>query len=185
MATALKTPEGPSIHDKAREALRKARGAGTERWTNAAKMFRRWLDNDTKLYKELAEPMIDKAIWAAIRAAAYADRVTIIGSVKSPGRFEWPEGKPDRAAKDGTLALVAETHLMMFPLQGGLVLGDATRPEVQETRELYEKMAAGNAVKGRWLALVCSKLPSDTKTVAKQLKEEDLRKLWTRAEESK
>ena len=83
------------------------------------------------------------------------------------------------------MARVAETHLMMFPLQGGLVLGDAKRPEVQETRELYEKLAAGNAVKGRWLALVVSELPSDRKTVSAQLKEEELRKLWNKAEESK
>lgn len=181
MATALKSPAKPSVGSKAREALEKAGGD----WSKAAKIFRGWLDNDRGLYNDLTLPLVDKAIWAAIRLAAGGPRRPIWERGKNPVKFDWPDAKPDRARKDGALAMVAETHLMMFPLQGGLVLGDATRPQVTESCEMYGKMAAGNAVKARWLSLVASKLRGDTKTVAQQLKEQDLRVLQAAATESR
>jgi hypothetical protein len=177
MATALKLPKGPSVDSKAREALEKAKGD----WPKAAKLFRGWIDNDRGLYEALVLPMIDKAIWTAVRHAARDIREPIWERGKNPARFDWPDAKPDRAKKDGALAMVAETHLMMFPLQGGLVLGDATRSQVTESREMYGRFASGNLAKERWLALIEAKLKGDTKTVAMQLKEEDLRKLQAQA----
>lgn len=169
MSTILKLTK-VTIHSKAREALEKVGGD----WSKAQAQFQSWLDHDRKLYRELIGPMVSKAIWDGIRSVAATMRQEALTSGGDSSAYDHSKPNPDRAIADGALERVALRHLMEFPLQGGLVLGDATRPEVDAACELYAGLARGNARNEKWLKSISKALPNATRRVRKAMGEDDL-----------
>lgn len=150
MSTLPKPKEPESlVADKAREALAKAKGNPSA----AAKVFRRWIDNDDRLRRALTEPLIDSAIEVALGEILRNER----GAAWRSGFVQ----RPDRAASDRGLEMLARTNLaalLAFTLpETYKPLGEATRP-------------------------VAAALHDDTKRVRAALTEEDLQNLQARVE---
>ena len=175
MSTLPKPKEPESlVADTAREALAKAKGS----LSAAAKVFRRWIDNDDRLRRALTEPLIDSAIEVALGEILRQER----GASWRAGFVQ----RPDRAASDRGLELLARNNLaglLAFTLPGTYKpLGEATRAEVRAASAFYRAHRAGFQKRERWLTLVAAALHDDTKRVRAALSEEDLQNLQARAE---
>jgi hypothetical protein len=171
MATAAKKLEikTPALSALAAESLAKH---GPD-WRVAAKALLHRLENDTALYRALARPLLEQAVWDAIRAAARHER-----------GFAWKGPRPVDPAGDGGLNAVASTHLselMGFPLPGGVPLGEARRPEIAATAKAWATSAKTTAFRATWLRLVASALPDDKQQVKTVLTEAKLKALQAKA----
>lgn len=169
------TTTAPNITSTAREALTQAEGD----WALAAQIMREWVEEDAELREALTEPLLAKAIWAAISSCARTDRTKFHAHATAT--------HADRTTTDDGLTLLANDHfdsLLLFPLRGGKPLGQATREEVLESAEFYLAQAKTNAIRGRWLNAVAARM-NESKTVLqhkKQLNDEVLRQLLAAAE---
>jgi len=160
---------------KGREAMAKAGGE----WKRAAKILRGWMRADTKLYREMMDPLVDQAIHSLLRSLTGDERRASLRVRALPTLTGRPTANPDPAFSDGSLRRLAARHLaglLAFPLpgNGNLLLGDAVRAQVSEAADFYGIQAHGNARRGRWLRLVAGALPDGRRKVRDAL---DVKKL--------
>jgi len=164
-----------AIHEKAMEALRETQGDRVK----AAALFRQWVEEDEALYRELLEPLVNDAIWQAIRLAGRVMR-TEVWSVQP-----LPSERGPRGSVAGLVAM-AETRMQSllddFRLPSGIALGDATIEHVVAAAMFYHGQARGNKVKARFLDLVGAAM-GNAKQVRDRLSDKKLRDLQARAEQ--
>lgn len=137
-----------TLLDAARDCIEQAKG---DRY-KAAKLFRREVDEDGGLRRELIEPLLEKACWEQIRRVAHVDRKPYWSSTVKTGN-------------DNTsgIASVAKKHAqdwLSYPLSCGKVLGDANRDEVDAERALHEMNARTNAVRARFYGKIVDAMGS-------------------------
>lgn len=127
-----------TLMDAARDCMARA----NDDRAKAAKLFRREIDQDGDLRREMIEPLLDKACWEQIRKVAHADR-----------RPYWASAGAQSGA-DNTSGVkgVAKTHAqdwLSYPLSCGKALGDANRDEVEAERDMHDMHARHNAMRAR------------------------------------
>ncbi len=138
-------------------------------WKVAARIFKKRIEFDAALFKEVAESMIDEAIWQQIKRAAYSQRQSFwSASVK--------------AGEDDTKGIeqMAHKNLLEYPLSGGLKLRDATKNKLKEEAEMHDTFAESNASKARWYRLII-KAMGGADVVGLALNEVDLENLREKA----
>ncbi len=115
----------------------------------AAKLMRRRLDDDGDLYRAVAEPLIDGAVWALIRGCARQYRQSIQGSLGA-------QSAPTPAAREAGERVrdVAVRSWYAYPLHCGVALGDATQAQVLESMDRHARFASANGAKAAWLDAV-------------------------------
>jgi hypothetical protein len=86
-----------------------------------------------------------------------------------------------KAAMRDQVVSLAVSNLMLFPLHGGIRLGDATRVEISQTADHYAKLAKDTGHKSRWLTLIAQSL-GDGEKVSDKFTEERLAELKREAE---
>lgn len=150
------------VMQAAREVLEEANGE----WVEAAKIFRARLDNDQKLRAILLEPLLDKAIWAAIRGvdATYRKQLDHNLSLNNERTTE------------GLQAIASDNYESYYdyPLTGGVKLGDANRDEIKDAMLLHRLYKTSNAIKETWFALILKKMKKPLDIVRDVMSAEDL-----------
>lgn len=166
--------ESVSISDVARESLDTADGD----WKVAAGLMRDRVSEDAALRDVLFAPLMDSAIWTAIRTEALATRRAYhVAGLRNHA---------DRNVADDGIARLAESNalsLLDFPLRGGLRLGDATHAEVMEAAVDYLKRGRTIMVRGKWLMAVAHIIASGG-TVAEKVSVDRLSDLLACAEDA-
>lgn len=123
----------------------------------AAQLFRQWVEEDKALFEQLLHPLLDQAIWNAIRQATRTARKDAWENDCDLTIAPLPS-EMSRADSVAGLEAMAETtaHSLLdsFPLPSGKWLGDATRDEMLEAITFYHKQAHGNKVKAVFLEMV-------------------------------
>lgn len=133
-----------------------------------------WSDRD--LRDELVRPLTRDACYDILRKSRHEARRAVWSGVKShDARAPLPANKRIEALARGTAA-----SLMLFQLQNGKQLGDATRAEVADAAGQYETQAMNLGFKARWLRLIAQSVP-DGQTVAEALTDERLIELQAEA----
>lgn len=168
--------EGRSTHDRSRARVRQVADECIEEvggdWTAAADRFRQRLDSDRELYDELVAPLIEGAIWDAIRGASSRQR-----------RRFCEESAPAHGSEGAeALARANERDLLDYPLTGGVRLGDATRDVLIEQIALHRAQARGNLIAATWLRKIADVLKDDER-VGDRFDHERLAKLRKAASE--
>ena len=138
-----------TVGSAARTALEKHSGDSAKAMHELVAMVRK----DQKLRMALLEPLIEYACGNAIRSVIQDNRDRVWNSASNAG-------KPSQREQ---MMSIAKANLMIFPLPGGKMLGDATRAEVIEAASFYAKQAKNMAHKARWLKLVHDEMPEDKK----------------------
>lgn len=113
-------------------------------WEQAAQLMEARVLNDDALYKEVALPLIKRAVWALVRGASRKKRQTFFSN--------------RRVGKDTTTGIkaVAAMNWLDYPLMGGQKLGDATREDLQKNIEKHVSDAKENEKKANWLSRIQS-----------------------------
>ena len=109
-------------------------------WLTAAALMRSIIDSDPALYRKLAEPLIDGAIWTSIRHAARATRRD----------FQVPASGGTRRIEANDAEAMGRERLkdwLSYQLSGGTRLGDATREKILEDAQWHDTLAHVNAKK--------------------------------------
>lgn len=132
----------------------------------AAKLMRQKIDRNARLRDALLEPLVDAAIWQAIRRVLRATRQRCAGIPTDPG-INGIRG----------VAEYVERCLLDFPLASGMQLRHATRKELAESVANYEGLAAGNAFQARWLGRILALLPDDQTRVEDVVSEEEAQRI--------
>jgi len=158
------------INQTAKACLERAKGD----WHSAARRMKRAVNADAKLKRLLLDPMIDAAIWQAIKLAGRNGRRQIMAGVN-----------PDNTnGLDLMAAAERERHLLDFTLRNGLKLRDAKRPDVIEAADFYAVSASTQALRGRWLYAIGARLPDDEKAVGDVCTEEAACEMYDAAQRS-
>jgi len=123
---------------------------------------------DAALFRVLMDPLVEQAVYDAIRAVCRADRRRIWNA---PTVHADDPATRVRALSSGTAAT-----LLNMPLPGGKRLGLATRAEVSEAAEFYLRQASNMSAKGQWLRLIAQAVP-DGVTVKSVITEARLNEL--------
>ena len=117
------------------------------------------------LYRSIMDPLLSSACYGAISKVCRSNRETI-----------WNAPNYKAGGNGDRVHALSSGNLLMFPLPGGLPLGEATRNEVSAAVEFYLSMSSDMAHKARWLTRIGEGL-TGKKTVSKVYTEETLRKL--------
>ena len=167
MSAQTKTSTVDYLAEAVKRALDDAKGDVRE----ATRMLEEAVRQSRRLRDLLLEPLISNACYDAIRAQVRVDRRDV---------WKAPVVKlvPSNSGVTGSfrVAQLSAGTLLMFPLPGGLRLGEATRSEVVEAAGFYASQASDMAHKSRWLMLVAQCVPED-KTVGDVLTDKRLRDL--------
>ena len=158
------------INEMAQACLERAKGD----WHSAARRMKRAVNADEKLKRLLLEPLIDVAIWEAVRLAGRQTRSKIMRGAS-----------PDNT--NGLELMASATRdrcLLDFTLRNGLKLRDAHRPDVIEAADHYAVNSITMGIRGRWLHAIVRRLPDDQKSVGDVCTEEAACKLYDAAESS-
>lgn len=142
----------------AAEALAAADGDAAK----ATKLMAEAVRADGDLRDALTEPLINGACYDAIRKQCQAQR-----------RHIWTAPNYTTSGNGQRVGALAAGNLLMFPLPGGMRLGEATRVEIADAAGFYQRQADDMALKGRWLTLVAQSVPYGKK-VAEVLTNERL-----------
>ena len=136
--------------------------AGGEQ-VKAAEFLKDRVEHDNKLKRALLDPLVSYACHQAlgVQIRHHRDRV-----------WNAPLAAP-RPSQREQMLLIAASNLMLFPLPGGKMLGDATREDVLAAASFYATQARDMAHKARWLKAVHDKMPAG-KSVAAVLTEDAL-----------
>lgn len=156
------------VADAARKALNGASGDLRQ----AALALEAKVRNNASLRAALTEPLIAGACYDAVRVQVKDAR-----AVSWKGREPVVAAHPAAADQSTRVVALARGTLLMFPLPtGGKKLGEATRAEIAEAAEFYEKQATDMGQKSRWLRLVAQSIPTNQKA-GEVLTEKRLREL--------
>lgn len=136
-----------TLLDVARQCLEDAKNDRLK----ASKLFRREIDEDGDLRRELIEPLLDKACWDQIRKVAHTDRKPYWASVGHQANADNTDG----------VQHVAQEHArdwLSYPLSCGKVLGDANRDEVLAEQSMHDMHARQNAIRARFYGKIAEKM---------------------------
>lgn len=136
----------------------------------AAVLLRQRMDEDQALRDALLEPMIDRAIWCAMRHCVQAIRRDF-GQASAPLRSVNP---------DNTIGIkaVAKRSWYDYPLPGGILLGDARAIDLSAAINEHDRNARTNAAKAKWLRVVVDRVrPHGDKRVRDVISEAALAKI--------
>lgn len=137
-------------------------------WNKAAALMRRRIEKNEELFKELMQPLIDQACWAAIRSVCHHERAAFVSSISRTGIDD----------ASGLRAIV-ETEIkrwLDYPLSSGIKLGDADREKLETEAEMHARFASANARKAAFFEAIAKRI--DGKTVREALSETQLENLW-------
>lgn len=112
------------------------------------------LSNDRGLWRTIASEAVSSASREAVQAQHRAERKSIVRAMQMPPQ--------DAEAGRRRVAALAEVNMrcgLDFPLKGGVKLRDATRDEVMEQAQLYDRAANDMTIKARWLYLIANRVP--------------------------
>jgi len=165
--------ENALVLEKAREAMDRSKGDREA----AKRLLRKWVDDDAKVRSALIAPLIDGAIDQAIRNACHGIRAALIT-------------RADRGTVPDDVGLrIRAMHnlegLLSYPLPGphqNKCLGEAVKAEIAEAANYHAGQRRGHGAKERWFRLIHQALKDSQKPVKRQLSNEDLRNMLTRAE---
>jgi hypothetical protein len=173
-ASAAKKAKPDIVAEAAKRALDDANGEVQK----ATKQLETWVAQDTALRDALVAPLVAGACYDAIRAQVRTARNTVW---TPPRTASGPKATPEaKAGQSDRVTKLAAGNLLMFPLPGGKPLRDATRKEIGEAADFYEKQSGDMAVKARWLRLVAQSIPG-RKSAGEALTDERLRELHAEA----
>lgn len=173
-SAAQKKAEPNIVAEAAKHALNDADGDAQA----ATKLMEGWVREDAKLREALTEPLIAGACYDAVRAQVRTDRATVW---TPPRTASGPTATAEaKAGQSSRVVSLAKGNLLMFPLPGGKALKDATRKEISDAADFYEKQADDMGVKARWLRLVAQSI-TGKKSVGEVLDDDRLRELQTEA----
>lgn len=164
------------VGEAAKQALVDAEGDAK----SAVDLLEAAVRKDFELRMVLTDPLIRGACSDAVRAQIRTERKSSWTSQPKalPSPAKTPAGEP--AAQVARVTKLAEGNLLMFPLPGGKRLQDASRKEITEAADFYEKQSDDMGTKARWLRLVAQSLPG-RKTVGEVLTDDRLRELQAEA----
>lgn len=154
-----------NVAEMARKALAECDGD----WEKAARLLRSWADSNETLYRALADSLIDKACWSAIRGASHNQRRNLFDPTH--GEIPLPNWN------DADIRAVAKNGWYDYALPGGLKLGDAKREDVEEAIDFHMVQSRSNMVKAKWLQLLLGRLTDPAKIVRDLVKEEIIAEL--------
>ena len=167
-----KETEAEGVSQAARRALDEADGDPTR----AAEILEERVRADQDLWRRLTDQLIRAACTSYVRSEVAAERRRIWRNRAANPRNVIMDGKR-------RMERLAQENLMLFPLPGGMRLGEARRDEVSAAAGFYAGMTRDMAWKQRWLSLVAQSLPDD-KAVGEVLTEERLRELQAETQDN-
>ena len=168
------TPAENLVSKAAKKAIQKA-GDDLEKAVSA---FERSVRKNQDLRDALLEPLVHEACYTVVSRQFRSERRSIWDRAQHTSA-PVAQGE-DQAQRVVHLAIGT---LLMFPLPGGMRLGDATRGEIETAAQFYHSQATNMAVKGRWLDLVAKAVPKG-KTAGEVLDDERLKALQKQAQEA-
>ena len=160
-----KTQTQIKISDIAEDALKKANG----NIINASHHMEKMVLADQAIYRTLMDPLLASACYAAVSKVNRSNRAVI-----------WTAPNYTAGGNGSRVRELSSGNLLMFPLPGGLPLGEATRTEVSAAAEFYIKQSSDMSHKARWLTRIGDGL-AGKKKVSSVYTEELLFKLQAEA----
>ena len=139
--------------------------AANGNWAEAERLYHKYLTEHEAISTEL----LGYAIQQIIREVARGSR-----------RAKWTENQSGGAANPSLsrdVKTLVSTLLMEYPLRGGMLMKDATRPVLKAETAFLQSQVQAIAARARWLGAVCRRLPNDHVTVGEILTEKQLRQL--------
>lgn len=108
--------------------------------------------------------------WAKtqIRMSGWMARSEIVSSLSRPH----PEDMPAERAHNSSAIAALARHMLDWPLERGIMLRTAKRPEVMKAAEKYLGDAKVYAARGKWLKAIAEALPDDDMPVGAAIDEE-------------
>ena len=149
------------IRTIAHEMLNTAKGD----WAEAARLYHKYLTQ----HEAVTPDLLDYAIQHIIREVARRSR-----------RVKWNESQSGGAANptmSRDVKTLVSTLLMEYPLRGGMLMKDATRPVLKAEAAFLQSQVNATAARARWFGAVCRRLPNDHVTVGEILTEKQQRQL--------
>lgn len=174
-------------HDNAPVGLRRLATEALEECDGdrdqAVAVLWRWLEGDAALYERLIRPMVEDALYSAVRAVDKSTRTALRSIAAEPLRL--PVGpalrppNPDR----GIAGIVASVERTMhdYPLPGGKRLGDATADDLLGAARHYRTQERANAREARFYELVHEAMQGGSR-VSKVLPDASLKRLRRQAD---
>lgn len=142
-------------------------------WNAAVDLMMRWL-NDPSVERPLRAELQLTALRYLVRQHAHAQRA-------AAGVLCRPAPRPDDPSGIRGMAR-AFADLYAYPLEGGLMLGDATRADVERQIARHDLLASSNATKARWFRSFLGRLTDDAMRVRDVLSATELAALKDAAE---
>lgn len=160
---------------------------------HAAFLMRKRLEDDSSLFREVMQPLVESAVWNLVQQVKRDERSAIkteAAAVRSGRTVRGrPAAEPTRAerkavnrANTGTRDSL-EYRWFEFALSDGTRLGNARRKQVEEQADSYATAAYGHAVNARFFRAIAAALPNNRVTVRGHFGDaEAVDKLWRKAE---
>jgi hypothetical protein len=174
MAAARRKTDEDDMAALIAEAARRAvqEGGGDPR--SATDILEAAVRKDQRLRDAIMAPLVRQACYTVVGAEIRRTRSTVWNST--------PKERVERLGQSQTQRVIqlAAGTLLMFPLPGGVKLGEATRVQLTEAAAFYGRQASDMSAKARWLRLVADRVP-EGKTAGQVLDDEQLRQLQAEA----
>jgi hypothetical protein len=174
MAAARRKQEADDMAALIAEAARRAvkEGGGDPR--SATDILEAAVRKDQRLRDAIMAPLVRQACYSVVSAEIRRERSTVWNST--------PKERVERIGRSQTQRVIqlAAGTLLMFPLPGGVKLGEATRVQIAEAATFYGRQASDMSDKARWLRLVAERVP-EGKTAGQVFTDQALRDLQAEA----
>lgn len=146
-----------------------------EDWEDATDYITRLILSDKSLFNSVVPNLVRNWVKSWVRQRAATDRQRIV-------RAKVSNVVARVSDKAQAVRESCKNSLMDFPLPGGVLLRNATKPVLLATVDMYAANAKTNWARGLWLRSVAERLEDDDTRVGDALSDEEVRTLFNRGQ---